>query len=167
MRKDGTVWTTDKDGVIMDLLAAEITAKTGKDPAQHYRTLADQFGDPVYSRSEAPADRKQKVVLKDLSPEQVSASELAGEVITAKLTRAPGNDAAIGGLKVVTENGWFCSATFMAPKISIKFMQKVLWARRMSAPFKSRRKLLCEKPLTLRAFKTFSAYGVHVKYFLV
>ena len=109
LRKDGTVWTTDKDGIIMDLLAAEITAKTGKDPAQHYRALAEQFGDPVYSRSEAPADSKQKEVLKDLSPSQVSASELAGEPITAKLTRAPGNDAAIGGLKVVTENGWFAA----------------------------------------------------------
>lgn len=109
LRKDGTVWTTDKDGIIMDLLAAEIMAKTGKDPAQHYQSLTSQFGDPVYSRSEATASSEQKAALKNLSPEQVSADELAGEPITAKLTKAPGNDAAIGGLKVVTENGWFAA----------------------------------------------------------
>lgn len=109
LRKDGTVWTTDKDGIIMDLLAAEITAKTGKDPAEHYQSLVKDFGDPVYSRSDAPANSKQKAVLKDLSPDLVSASELAGEPITAKLTKAPGNGAAIGGLKVVTENGWFAA----------------------------------------------------------
>jgi phosphoglucomutase len=93
----------------MDLLAAEITAKTGKDPAQHYNDLTAKFGAPSYSRMDAPADGKQKNVLKNLSPEMVSASELAGEKITAKLTKAPGNDAAIGGLKVVTENGWFAA----------------------------------------------------------
>ena len=109
LRKDGTVWTTDKDGIIMDLLAAEITAKTGKDPAEHYRELENKFGSPVYERIDAPANAKQKAVLKKLNPEQVTVKELAGEKITAKLTRAPGNQADIGGLKVVTENGWFAA----------------------------------------------------------
>ncbi len=109
LRRDGTVWTTDKDGIIMDLLAAEITAVTGEDPAEHYRKLTEQFGDPVYSRSDAPASPEQKAALKDLSPDLVKADELAGERIEAKLTRAPGNDAPIGGLKVVTENGWFAA----------------------------------------------------------
>ncbi|MGL4611536.1 MAG: phosphoglucomutase (alpha-D-glucose-1,6-bisphosphate-dependent) [Trueperaceae bacterium] len=109
VRFDGTPWSTDKDGIIMDLLAAEITAKTGKDPAQHYNDLTNTFGAPSYSRIDAPADGKQKNVLKTLSPEMVSAHELAGEKITAKLTKALGNDAAIGGLKVTTENGWFAA----------------------------------------------------------
>ena len=109
LRKDGTVWTTDKDGIIMDLLAAEITAVTGKDPSRHYQELTEKFGSPVYKRSEAPANTEQKAVLKNLSPDNVSAAELAGEPITAKLTKAPGNDAAIGGLKVTTENGWFAA----------------------------------------------------------
>ncbi len=109
LRQDGTVWTTDKDGFILDLLAAEITAVTGKDPGAHYRDLAAQFGAPVYERIDAPADTKQKAVLSSLSPAQVAADELAGEPIVAKLTRAPFNDAAIGGLKVVTENGWFAA----------------------------------------------------------
>jgi phosphoglucomutase len=103
------VWTTDKDGIIMDLLAAEITAVTGQDPGQHYQTLEQQFGSPVYERMDAPANREQKAALANLSPEMVEAAELAGETITAKLTRAPGNDEPIGGLKVVTENGWFAA----------------------------------------------------------
>ena len=109
LRTDGTVWTTDKDGFIMDLLAAEITAKTGKDPAEHYRELAARFGEPVYERLDAPASKAQKTALARLSPEMVTATSLAGEAITAKLTHAPGNGAAIGGLKVVTENGWFAA----------------------------------------------------------
>jgi phosphoglucomutase len=109
LRHDGTVWTTDKDGIIMDLLAAEITAVTGRDPGEHYQDLEAQFGSPVYQRSDAPASRAQKEILKNLSPAQVSASELAGEPILAKLTNAPGNNAPIGGLKVVTENGWFAA----------------------------------------------------------
>jgi len=109
LRKNGTVWTTDKDGIIMDLLAAEITARTGRDPAEHYQDLTERFGTPVYERLDAPASPAEKAILKELSPEQVTATELAGEVITARLTRAPGNDAAIGGLKVVTENGWFAA----------------------------------------------------------
>ncbi len=109
LRQDGTVWTTDKDGIIMDLLAAEITAKTGRDPAEHYEDLKEQFGSPVYERIDAPATDEQKAVLKSLSPEQIEADELAGEAIEDKLTKAPGNGAAIGGLKVVTENGWFAA----------------------------------------------------------
>ena len=109
LRKDGTVWTTDKDGIIMDLLACEITAKTGKDPAAIYRELEQDFGSPVYERIDAPATPEQKEVLKKLSPEMVTAEELAGENIIAKLTEAPGNNASIGGLKVVTGNGWFAA----------------------------------------------------------
>ncbi|MFN2253844.1 MAG: phosphoglucomutase (alpha-D-glucose-1,6-bisphosphate-dependent) [Candidatus Promineifilaceae bacterium] len=109
LRLDGTVWTTDKDGIIMDLLAAEITAVTGRDPGEHYHDLENAFGSPVYERSDAPASREQKEILKDLSPEMVTAVELAGEPILAKLTRAPGNNEPIGGLKVVAENGWFAA----------------------------------------------------------
>jgi phosphoglucomutase len=109
LRHDGTVWTTDKDGVIMDLLAAEITACTGKDPGEHYRELTDEFGAPCYTRLDAAATPEQKVRLAKLSPEDVKASTLAGEPITAKLTRAPGNDAPIGGLKVVAASGWFAA----------------------------------------------------------
>ncbi|MGD0542543.1 MAG: phosphoglucomutase (alpha-D-glucose-1,6-bisphosphate-dependent) [Tepidisphaeraceae bacterium] len=109
LRLDGTVWTTDKDGPIMDLLAAEITARTGKDPGEHYRDLTAQFGTPFYTRIDAPATPQQKASLAKLSPEAVKESKLAGEAITAKLSRAPGNGAAIGGLKVVTAGGWFAA----------------------------------------------------------
>jgi phosphoglucomutase len=109
LRKDGTVWTTDKDGIILNLLAAEMTARTGKDPGEHYRILTEQFGNPVYERIDAPANSAQKAILKDLSPENVEANTLAGEKIIAKLTRAPSNNAPIGGLKVITENGWFAA----------------------------------------------------------
>ena len=109
LRQDGTVWTTDKDGLILDLLAAEITARTGRDPGQHYQDLVAKFGDPIYERIDAPATPPQKGVLKKLSAAQVTADTLAGERITAKLTHAPGNGAAIGGLKVTTENGWFAA----------------------------------------------------------
>ncbi|HSH04623.1 MAG TPA: phosphoglucomutase (alpha-D-glucose-1,6-bisphosphate-dependent) [Anaerolineae bacterium] len=109
LRRDGRVWSTDKDGIIMDLLAAEITAVTGKDPGEHYADLEAKFGSPVYQRLDAPATREQKAVLKSLSPEMVTAESLAGEPITAKLTKAPGNGAAIGGLKVTTANGWFAA----------------------------------------------------------
>lgn len=109
LRKDGTTWTTDKDGFIMDLLAAEILAKTDKDPAEHYAALEERHGAPVYERIDAPASVAQKAALMRLSPEDVAAAELAGEPILAKLVRAPGNGAAIGGLKVVTESGWFAA----------------------------------------------------------
>lgn len=109
LRRDGSVWTTDKDGIILGLLAAEITAVTGKDPGEHYRELTAQFGTPYYTRIDAPASPEQKAAFKKLSPENVTATELAGEPITAKLTKAPGNGASIGGLKVVAENGWFAA----------------------------------------------------------
>jgi phosphoglucomutase len=109
LRLDGTVWTTDKDGPIMDLLAAEITARTGKDPGEHYRELTAEFGIPYYTRVDAPATPEQKAKLEKLTPDAVKESDLAGEPITAKLTRAPGNDAPIGGLKVVAESGWFAA----------------------------------------------------------
>jgi phosphoglucomutase len=109
LRLDGTVWTTDKDGLIMDLLAAEITARTGKDPGEHYKALTARFGTPLYTRVDAAATPEQKARLKELAPEAVTALTLAGEPILAKLTRAPGDNAPIGGLKVVTESGWFAA----------------------------------------------------------
>lgn len=109
LRKNGQVWSTDKDGIILNLLASEITAVTGKTPSQRYAELEQQFGAPAYARIDAPADREQKAALKALSPDQVPATELAGEEITGKLTTAPGNGAAIGGLKVTTENAWFAA----------------------------------------------------------
>jgi len=109
LRFNGTVWTTDKDGPIMDLLAAEITARTGKDPGEHYRELTAEFGSPYYTRIDAPASAEQKTKLQKLTPEAVKESDLAGEPITAKLTRAPGNNAPIGGLKVAAGSGWFAA----------------------------------------------------------
>jgi len=109
LRQDGTVWTTDKDGLIMDLLAAEITARTGKDPGEHYRALTAELGTPHYTRIDAPATPEQKARLGKLTPDAVTESKLAGEAITAKLTRAPGNDAPIGGLKVIAAGGWFAA----------------------------------------------------------
>ena len=109
VRRDGSVWTTDKDGIIPCLLSAEITARMGRDPGEIYRELTGEFGEPVYDRMEAPATAEQKAILAKLSPQQVTSTELAGETIQAVLTRAPGNDAPIGGLKVVTESGWFAA----------------------------------------------------------
>jgi phosphoglucomutase len=109
LRRDGTVWTTDKDGPIMDLLAAEMTARTGKDPGEHYRELAAEFGEFFYTRRDAPATPEQKKRLQQLAPEAVTGQTLAGEPITARLTRAPGNDAVVGGLKIVTAQGWFAA----------------------------------------------------------
>jgi phosphoglucomutase len=109
LRLDGTAWTTDKDGPIMDLLAAEITARTGKNPGEHYRELTAEFGIPYYTRIDAPASPDQKAKLAKLTPDAVKESDLAGEPITDKLTKAPGNDAPIGGLKVVAESGWFAA----------------------------------------------------------
>jgi phosphoglucomutase len=109
LRKDGTVWTTDKDGPIMNLLAAEITARTGKDPGEHYRELQAEFGTPYYTRIDAPATPEEKARLENLSPETVATDRLAGEPIRGKLTRAPGDGAPIGGLKVVADNGWFAA----------------------------------------------------------
>ena len=109
LRHDGTVWTTDKDGPIMALLAAEITARTGRDPGEHYRTLTAEFGAPYYTRVDAPATPEQKARLQQFSPENLTAATLAGEPILATLTRAPANDAPLGGLKVVTASGWFAA----------------------------------------------------------
>ncbi|HVZ71007.1 MAG TPA: phosphoglucomutase (alpha-D-glucose-1,6-bisphosphate-dependent) [Polyangia bacterium] len=109
LQMDGGVWTTDKDGIILDLLAAEIASRTGKDPGVHFAEIAKAFGTPFYTRVDAPATPAEKATLKKLDPAAVKATELAGEVITAKLTRAPGNDAPIGGLKVATANGWFAA----------------------------------------------------------
>jgi phosphoglucomutase len=109
LRFDGTPWSTDKDGLILCLLAAEITARTDENPGEHYARLEERFGTPVYRRIEAPADHEQKAMLSRLSPESVDASELAGEPIESRLVRAPGNNAPIGGLKVTTENGWFAA----------------------------------------------------------
>jgi phosphoglucomutase len=109
LRHDGTVWTTDKDGPIMDLLAAEMTAVTGKDPGEQFKEISAQFGTPYYTRLDVPASIEQKAKLAKLSPEAVEECDLAGEPITARLTRAPGNDAPVGGLKVVTTSGWFAA----------------------------------------------------------
>jgi phosphoglucomutase len=109
LRRDGGVWTTDKDGILLALLASEIQAVTGKSPSALHAQLTDHFGESAYARIDAPASREQKAALGKLAPDAVTATELAGEPITAKLTRAPGNDAPIGGLKVVTENAWFAA----------------------------------------------------------
>jgi len=107
--QDGSVWTTDKDGLILGLLAAEITARTGRDPGEHFAEIAQQFGHPCYRRLDAPADGRQKAVLQNLSPDLVTTSTLAGDPIVDKLTCAPGNQASLGGLKVVTAQGWFAA----------------------------------------------------------
>jgi phosphoglucomutase len=109
LRRDGSTWTTDKDGIILALLASEILATTGTSPSGHYADLVARHGDPAYARIDAPADRAQKAKLAALAPDDVRASELAGEPITAKLTEAPGNGAKIGGLKVTTESAWFAA----------------------------------------------------------
>jgi phosphoglucomutase len=109
LTRDGSVWTTDKDGIILALLASEIQAVTGSSPSQHYRGLTEQYGEPAYARIDSPATREQKAILAKLSPDQVTATTLAGEPITATLTTAPGNGASLGGLKVQTENAWFAA----------------------------------------------------------
>ncbi len=109
LRQDATAWTTDKDGFIMDLLAAEIMAKTGKEPGELYTSLTNRFGNPLYERIDEPANAERKSILKKLVPEMISIDTLAGEKIEAKLSRAPANGAPIGGIKVVTQNGWFAA----------------------------------------------------------
>jgi phosphoglucomutase len=109
LRRDGSVWTTDKDGLLLALLASEILATTGRTPSEHYRELVAAHGEPAYARLDAPADREQKARLGELTAEDVTATELAGEPITAKLTEAPGNGARIGGLKVATQSAWFAA----------------------------------------------------------
>jgi phosphoglucomutase len=109
VRRDGSAWTTDKDGIIPALLSAEITARLGRDPGEIYRQLTHQFGEPAYDRVEAPASPRQKEILRNLSPRQVRAASLAGEKITSLITSAPGNGAPLGGLKVAAESGWFAA----------------------------------------------------------
>ncbi len=126
LKMNGEVWTTDKDGIIMDLLAAEITARTGKNPAELYEALEDQFGSPVYERIDASATLLEKEVLKNLNPEMIQEELLAGEKITAKITQAPGNNASIGGLKVMTENGWFAARPSGTEEISKIYAESFL-----------------------------------------
>jgi len=131
LRRDGTVWTTDKDGFIMDLLACEIMAKTGKDPAGLYRDLEERFGKSFYLRIDAPATSEQRAVIKKLSPEMITAKELAGEPIIATFTRAPGNNADIGGLKVVTANGWFAARPSGTEDINKIYLESFLSERHL------------------------------------
>jgi len=133
LRKDGTVWTTDKDGLIMNLLSAEITARTGRDPGELYRELTATCGAPCYTRIDAPATPDQKSRLGKLAPEAVTASTLAGEPITAKLTRAPGNNAAIGGLKVIAANGWFAARPSGTENIYKVYAESFLDGRHLQA----------------------------------
>ncbi|HEY0791001.1 MAG TPA: phosphoglucomutase (alpha-D-glucose-1,6-bisphosphate-dependent) [Chthoniobacterales bacterium] len=133
LRQNGTVWSTDKDGLILCLLAAELTARTKKDPGLHYQELTAEFGTPFYTRIDAPATPEQKTSLKKLSPEAVTATELAGEPITAKLTRAPGNDAAIGGLKVVSASGWFAARPSGTENIYKLYAESLKSAEHLSA----------------------------------
>jgi phosphoglucomutase len=152
LRRDGTVWTTDKDGIILALLAAEMMAKTGRDPGELYRDLTREFGDPVYERIDAPATPEQKALLQRLSPEQIQASELAGEKIAAMLTIAPGNGAALGGLKVLTKGGWFAarpSGTEAVYKIYAESFRGATHLRQIQ-----------EEALALIA-KAFAATGAH------
>ena len=131
LRRDGTVWTTDKDGFIMDLLACEIMAKTGKDPAGIYRDLEERFGKSFYLRIDAPATSLQRAVIKKLSPEMITAKELAGEPIIATFTRAPGNNADIGGLKVVAANGWFAARPSGTEDINKIYLESFLSERHL------------------------------------
>src|SRR2546428_2670699 len=134
LRHDGTVWTTDKDGPIMDLLAAEITARTDKDPGEHYRELAAEFGASCYTRIDAPATPEQKARLQALSPEAIKEATLAGDPITAKLTRAPGNGAPIGGLKIVTASGWFAARPSGTENIYKIYAESFKGAAQLDAP---------------------------------
>jgi phosphoglucomutase len=133
LRRDGTVWVTDKDGLLLGLLAAEITARTGLDPGRHYRELTTRFGAPEYRRIDAPATPEQKAAFKKLTPEAVTARELGGEPILSKLTRAPGNGADIGGLKVVTKNGWFAARPSGTENIYKLYAESFQGARHLEA----------------------------------
>ena len=142
LRKDGTVWTTDKDGILLCLLAAEMTARTGKDPGQIYAGLAEKLGAPFYTRIDAPATLEQKSAFKKLSPEDVSATSLAGDPITAKLTKAPGNNAPIGGLKVTTAHGWFAARPSGTENICKVYAESFRSAAHLDAILAEARELL-------------------------
>jgi phosphoglucomutase len=142
LQLDGGVWTTDKDGLILDLLAAEITARTGKDPGVHYEELRAEFGTPYYTRVDAPATPAEKAALKKLNPEAVKASMLAGEPIVAKLTRAPGNDAPIGGLKVATKNGWFAARPSGTENVYKIYAESMTSAAHLEAILKEAREIV-------------------------
>jgi len=144
LRRDGTVWSTDKDGLIMDLLAAEITARTGREPGEHYQELAAKFGAPCYTRIDAAATPEQKARLAALSPDDVKASELAGEPITARLTAAPGNGAPIGGLKVTTANGWFAARPSGTEDIYKIYAESFTSAAHLDAIVRSAREIVNE-----------------------
>ena len=142
LKMDGSVWSTDKDGLILGLLAAEITARTGKDPGEHYNDLTAQFGKPYYTRIDAPATPEQKSSLKKLSPASVTAAELAGEPITAKLTRAPGNNASIGGLKVLSASGWFAARPSGTENIYKLYAESLKSAEHLSAIVEQAQKIV-------------------------
>jgi len=144
LRRDGSTWTTDKDGILLDLLACEITARTGRDPASHYLDLESRHGQAFYERVDTPADRQQKAALKALSPDQVKADQLAGEPIVAKLTHAPGNGASIGGLKVVTENGWFAARPSGTEEIYKLYAESFLGERHLRRIQQEARDLVLE-----------------------
>ena len=142
LQMNGDVWTTDKDGLILDLLAAEITARTGKDPGAHYEELRGAFGTPFYTRVDAPATPAEKAALKKLDPAAVQASTLAGEAIVAKLTRAPGNDAPIGGLKVTTKNGWFAARPSGTENVYKIYAESMTSAAHLDAILKEAREIV-------------------------
>jgi len=142
LRLDGSVWTTDKDGLILDLLAAEITAKTGKDPGARFQGLEKKFGTPYYSRIDAPATAAQKTALGKLTPDAVTAETLAGEPITQRLTKAPGNGAAIGGLKVTTENGWFAARPSGTEDITKIYAESLTSAEHLSRIIEEAREIV-------------------------
>ena len=144
LRRNGSAWTTDKDGIILGLLAAEITAVTGKDPGRHYQELATQYGTPYYVRIDAPASPAQKAAFKHLTAERVTATTLAGEPIRARLTRAPGNDAAIGGLKVVTANGWFAARPSGTEDIYKLYAESFIGARHLQSIVRGAQQMVAE-----------------------
>jgi phosphoglucomutase len=153
LRRDGTVWTTDKDGIVLGLLAAEMTAVTGRDPADLYRELTRQFGEFAYERIDAPATAEQKALLARLSPARLGAGELAGDPIIARLTTAPANDAPIGGLKVVTASGWFAARPSGTEEIY------KLYAESSKGPDHLRRIQEEARTLIRRVFETGAAAG--------
>ena len=144
LRRNGSAWTTDKDGIILGLLAAEITAVTGNDPGRHYQELATQYGTPYYVRIDAPASPAQKAAFKHLTAERVTATTLAGEPIRARLTRAPGNDAAIGGLKVVTANGWFAARPSGTEDIYKLYAESFIGARHLQSIVRGAQQMVAE-----------------------